>query len=565
MGGPVEVRVGRLALRARAREPVARVVIDLEDAFRTASLPGARPGELLLVRRLDLGAIRPGEARSRLALRVAERVGRLTPLRLRVGGPEVADAAAVWAPDAVEAAAAAIHRRATSGLRAWWWPHVAPELAPRARPDGFRQVLARVEARHGRAAAGRLLARLAAAGSLEAVLSTLDASPSVDAPPPPTEGPARRGEGPSAAALRRLLGDPERGGPLPDLLPPLLANALRSAVRRWGAQDPRSRWLAGAMLAARLGPEAAVETLRRLADAPMPPAPRSLAPPPPAAPPARPRIEKAAAAPATREGFARPEPPTSSIAIEPAVAAPLPRGVAQPEGALLTPFGGLLFLVNAMRRLGLEREDAALGLALRQRLLADFADRSGMAEDDPLRVLLPPSPSPPPPAPAATAAVWTLPPLAWAVARSAPAPIRLHRLAGAPGARLAARGAGRLVLGRFAPRGPRLPRGGVAGSGAPLSAPGANAARLLRADALLVQRFVRRASGLGWRGLVRRPAAVRVSLTHVDLTLDGLAVDIGVRRAGLDLDPGWVRWLGRVVVFHYDFSRRDDLRGGARR
>jgi hypothetical protein len=28
-------------------------------------------------------------------------------------------------------------------------------------------------------------------------------------------------------------------------------------------------------------------------------------------------------------------------------------------------------------------------------------------------------------------------------------------------------------------------------------------------------------------------------------------VDIEVRRAGLDLDPGWVPWLGRVVTFGY--------------
>jgi hypothetical protein len=24
-----------------------------------------------------------------------------------------------------------------------------------------------------------------------------------------------------------------------------------------------------------------------------------------------------------------------------------------------------------------------------------------------------------------------------------------------------------------------------------------------------------------------------------------------IRRAGLDIDPGWVPWLGRVVSFHY--------------
>ncbi|WP_412543359.1 hypothetical protein R8Z50_13030 [Longispora sp. K20-0274] len=37
--------------------------------------------------------------------------------------------------------------------------------------------------------------------------------------------------------------------------------------------------------------------------------------------------------------------------------------------------------------------------------------------------------------------------------------------------------------------------------------------------------------------------------TEVRLALDG--VDVDVRRAGLDVDPGWVPWLGTVVVFRY--------------
>jgi hypothetical protein len=27
--------------------------------------------------------------------------------------------------------------------------------------------------------------------------------------------------------------------------------------------------------------------------------------------------------------------------------------------------------------------------------------------------------------------------------------------------------------------------------------------------------------------------------------------DVRIRKAGLDLDPGWVPWLGRVLSFHY--------------
>jgi hypothetical protein len=34
---------------------------------------------------------------------------------------------------------------------------------------------------------------------------------------------------------------------------------------------------------------------------------------------------------------------------------------------------------------------------------------------------------------------------------------------------------------------------------------------------------------------------------HMDLD----TVDVQVRRAGLDIDPGWVSWLGTVVRFCY--------------
>jgi len=37
----------------------------------------------------------------------------------------------------------------------------------------------------------------------------------------------------------------------------------------------------------------------------------------------------------------------------------------------------------------------------------------------------------------------------------------------------------------------------------------------------------------------------------VDVHLALADVDVDVRRAGLDLDPGWVPWLGCVVRFRY--------------
>jgi hypothetical protein len=49
-----------------------------------------------------------------------------------------------------------------------------------------------------------------------------------------------------------------------------------------------------------------------------------------------------------------------------------------------------------------------------------------------------------------------------------------------------------------------------------------------------------------------RPARVLATRSHVEvhMRLDDANVDI--RRTGLDLDPGWLPWLGRVIRFHYD-------------
>ena len=53
------------------------------------------------------------------------------------------------------------------------------------------------------------------------------------------------------------------------------------------------------------------------------------------------------------------------------------------------------------------------------------------------------------------------------------------------------------------------------------------------------------------RRLIRRFGQIRISATHLDVTFALAVSDIRVRRLGLDLDPGWVPWLGRVVRIHY--------------
>jgi hypothetical protein len=54
-----------------------------------------------------------------------------------------------------------------------------------------------------------------------------------------------------------------------------------------------------------------------------------------------------------------------------------------------------------------------------------------------------------------------------------------------------------------------------------------------------------------WPLPLAQPARLRATETHLDLELQAGSVDLALRLSGLDLDPGWVPWLGRVVAFHY--------------
>ena len=66
-----------------------------------------------------------------------------------------------------------------------------------------------------------------------------------------------------------------------------------------------------------------------------------------------------------------------------------------------------------------------------------------------------------------------------------------------------------------------------------------------------VRRWCRRYPRIGLRTLVRRHATLHVSRTHIDATFALSDLDVRVRRWALDVDPGWVPWLGRVITFTY--------------
>ena len=56
---------------------------------------------------------------------------------------------------------------------------------------------------------------------------------------------------------------------------------------------------------------------------------------------------------------------------------------------------------------------------------------------------------------------------------------------------------------------------------------------------------------MGLTTLIRRPGRVHISRTHIAAGFALSQIDVRLRRLALDVDPGWVPWMGRVVQFNY--------------
>jgi len=75
---------------------------------------------------------------------------------------------------------------------------------------------------------------------------------------------------------------------------------------------------------------------------------------------------------------------------------------------------------------------------------------------------------------------------------------------------------------------------------------------------LFLQRLTFGSLGCGWRNMVRRRGFIHATDTHLDITMDIDDVCLNERHFGLDITPGWLWWLGRVVSLHFEpFEAKD--------
>ncbi|GEL68283.1 hypothetical protein [Myxococcus virescens] len=588
-----ERRVRQVKLAAASTALVRRGAVLLEDALRTASLPDAPGGRVLVIRQLSLGTIHADRSPATLSLVVEQRVRELARLAVHARSQSAVTAQAVYFRDELEPFVLLATRLAQGlPLDAWFWRLAVPGLHPgMSRDDMLRLALASaLRTEPGHAAAMTLVSELHALGALAPLLGALRWQ----------DGPALArswwGHLPSRPAPRL---PPDDVGPTEQVAEPLRSTLARWA-RTWGAGDARALWLASVALCTRIPsrvaspdlPSRAWRVLGALQDSPTahlptPREPLEQAPSKPDAPTAPtdagmvagiaasspPSVRALSSAPSsdkvTKPLDAIPASPAGVTAAPQARVRPGPADIDEAPGdigatpqdtlpryateeSLPTVAGGLLFLLPMLNALGLEEflagHPALADLGIPERFLRHVAERLGVPSTDPLFRVLQEATAGPLPEPSP----FVLP-VRFQAGAGARAPFRLVRES--TGRCVAFDARARLPLASTS-RGEALPPPFDRCLTTPLAhrLPWNDATLMLRAALLAVGRVTRRLAHMGLRELVLRPGHLVATRTHLDIVFAASLADIRIRRAGLDINPGWVPWLARVIQYHYQYD-----------
>lgn len=477
-------------LRLHATQPslLQRGAILVEDALRTASLPGADGSRVLIVRRMSLGKISAGSAPSSVAMLMEQRFRQVGASAVHGDDPQAESAGAVYFRDEVEPYVALALRTALGkDTSAWFWRlAVRHWCSDMSREESLRWLLhAILRTAPGSLAVVLLVQTLLRARVLETLLSALEAS--------------------DGAALLQAFGWPGHTGKVSNRILPddhATASLGRSELQilknfrvRWGVSDPRTYWLASILLAmarptlyrsARL-PRYASLLISLVQNREMPRDPEKLA---------------STTALTTTSAKDKPKDCVKEDCVkedcvkEEKSADPRNDGREGPTETLqqaaeelteavdelphrISSRAGLFFLLTVMERVGLvqwlEENSERAGSNFPAQILRTLAKRLKTPANDPVWLALEEEEGD------------QLAPLATLVA------VWLSRL----------------------------------------------------------RAYCRRSARIGLHSLICRRGRISVTPTHLDVYLPAGDADVRVRRAGLDLDLGWAPWLSRVVHFHY--------------
>ena len=534
-------RVRSVHLTAPSDALLRRGALLLEDALRTASLPEGDGGLLWLVRSFSVGRIHPHASSTSLALTIEGRLrdwGRLA----RHGDDPAADTAPVVVFRHALEAHILLARRLSQGqpTQGWFWPLAVPAWEPGQAPaEALRRILLSSFALPGGvASAAAWLDALVSATGADLVLASLN--PADGAPLLEASGWSMAGE---AMAGPQTPGTPS----------PAWDRALRTWIPRWGPGDERTLWLAAMALGARnpgrLDSPALLEAARALIRRIQTPLKEE---------------EASAAGPATGErqaGSNMPEPEAGS-------AAPLPPGrerASKPSESPVSPWGSAAGGSPATSRstTGPTRAEAAPASQGPPSGDGDPARSPAVAREGGSFPTAPPPATDPIHArdPGSGDGAWMGLETSATEFAGFPFLIPLLRQLGIEGwlekhplllewdwpRQLLLRLASELGMAGTDPVLDALDSEGLAPAAEP-----SVLKSLSRHWSQGLRRWSQRPGALPLGELVRRSGTVVSSRTHLDIGFDLRQAEIRVRRLGLDLDPGWVPWLGRVVQFHYE-------------
>ncbi len=520
--GATERIVRHLKVRADSEAHVRHAVLTLEDAMRCASLPdvGAR---VLLVRRLNLGLISPDASSQILSRLLEQRVAAAEAIWVHALHANANRADFVFFHDALEARQALALRLAhAEPCTAWYWPLAVPEFRLAAgTPATLRSIALAVAALpEAPAAVPAWIARMVSAGVASVIAQAIgpaDAVALLHAARLAVNTPRQTRSIRTTKLNNSPLISSASNGNRDDESRPPLTHAF-AALPAWvqtlalaGGFIPKAddRFKPGTGVANVASVEG--ENKTHIAQPRPWHAEAETAPKLPGRKYQPENMHTSSAREQSKAADAlNPEHPSN---ITPAVLPQLPASSTPFLNAVPSAYGGLLFFLPVLQRLGYpawaENLSETAAAQIVQHLFALLLRRLQVPIDDPAWLL------------ASTrfeddfGDIQATAPAAWAD------PV------------LAA------------------PRSTVANDITARVQQAQSTSRHARLWLIVCRRWLRRHAGIGVASLVLRPAALALTATHAEVYFRLNNVDIRVRRAGLDLNPGWLPWYGRVVSFHY--------------
>ncbi len=529
----------------------------IEDAFRTASFPGVPPNGQVFVKRLDLGNFSSAASSRLLAERIDAQFRHISPVRICQETPEMLDAPAVWFPDDLSPYRYLVTLLSQNRRpRAWYWQAAVKGWQPSLSVHQSYQVIVSRVCRYETGIRGMhfVLKPLVENGRILDVLETFN-------PRDVTRYLFNMGLAPVSIAPMKAPGKKaEASKETPMIVPVREGGLVTQAGGRWSVFDPRFA-LASYLILARMGQTADPVHLNRLLETvsnrpvtahdtektkedqeaggeglkkniknpnPSGRAPSKKDDMPPLSLRAKAQdirgIDKNESAAGTlpeKETSRKnaPDPPGHTL-VSDALDTPSPESKAVQSAPFrkhalkeiwpnfggfageITENAGLLFMIPLMKIIGMdtlmEQFPVYEDLDLPRRILFRCAALLSISPEDPVLAFLGQQPEPSDVTPEFTA------PPQWR--RILPEPVRSREW---------------------------------------------SLDSLVDTMVTAMERYCRDTATMEFGELVRRPGYIAVTKTHLDLTFSFSQLDIRVRMAGLDINPGWVPWLGRVFQFHY--------------